>query len=291
MTHPRHVTSQQFADGTTIDGDRLDSAMRDVVGHATKIPKGDIRRRFVETKYVMGWHPRSTWGESMAPSGFQHPLPWLPERNVAGDILGGADAPRNARRLKGSKIPRLSDIESNDGRYTGGVRQLVWTTPIIFRHPVIVTALDVLFHTDDLTATEAYLNGFLYGDPAPEGYSPGDPSKDVAVILATDSAFRPEDPRHSIVELCRSEFRPAWETVSHNDQAAAGDDWPGGGLHGMYLPLRGLNVPIPRDSRVRLSVAIPQYDNDRLHIGSWHLRPWQQQGYSVTLTVLEEIES
>ena len=48
------MTDEQFADGTTIDGSRIDKAMSDIVDHANNIPKGDMGRRFVQTQYVAG---------------------------------------------------------------------------------------------------------------------------------------------------------------------------------------------------------------------------------------------
>ena len=53
----RRLTDEQFADGTSIDGDRIDRALEDVVRHVNDIPPRDIERRFVQTQFVSGQIP------------------------------------------------------------------------------------------------------------------------------------------------------------------------------------------------------------------------------------------
>ena len=47
--NPRTLTKEQFSTGTTIDGDRIDNALDDVVERGNDIPYGDLRKRWVPT--------------------------------------------------------------------------------------------------------------------------------------------------------------------------------------------------------------------------------------------------
>jgi len=55
----RTITKEQFSDGTTIDGDRLDNALEDVEQRLNNIRKGDIRTRFTQQQYVFGYSPHA----------------------------------------------------------------------------------------------------------------------------------------------------------------------------------------------------------------------------------------
>tara|TARA_A100001391_G_scaffold205140_1_gene203718 strand:+ start:294 stop:1499 length:1206 start_codon:yes stop_codon:yes gene_type:complete len=57
--HPRVVTDEQFSDGTTIDGNRLDGAVQDIQDRFNKIPYGDLKSRWVPITYMCGWQPQS----------------------------------------------------------------------------------------------------------------------------------------------------------------------------------------------------------------------------------------
>lgn len=55
----REITDEQFTEGTTIDGTRIDSALEDVVNRVNNIRKGDIATRFVQKQFVFGYQPFS----------------------------------------------------------------------------------------------------------------------------------------------------------------------------------------------------------------------------------------
>ena len=58
----RTLTDEQFSDGTTIDGSRIDKALDDAVEHFNEIPKGDVSTRFTKTQYTFGYQPSSYTG-------------------------------------------------------------------------------------------------------------------------------------------------------------------------------------------------------------------------------------
>lgn len=53
----RKITDEQFSEGTTIDGSRIDSALEDVRERAETMHKGDISTRFTQHQYVFGYQP------------------------------------------------------------------------------------------------------------------------------------------------------------------------------------------------------------------------------------------
>ena len=54
----RHTTDEQFSEGTTIDGSRIDKAIDDIIDHQNEIPKGDMEAKWMPTTYVMCWSPQ-----------------------------------------------------------------------------------------------------------------------------------------------------------------------------------------------------------------------------------------
>ena len=62
----RNLTEEQFSEGTTIDGTRIDKALDDMVDHHNDIPKGDFQGRWMPVTYVMSWTPsRPRWRGTM----------------------------------------------------------------------------------------------------------------------------------------------------------------------------------------------------------------------------------
>lgn len=53
----RKLTDEQFADGTTIDGDRLDLTIQDLEEFINSIPGGDIKTRWVPQTVHVGYLP------------------------------------------------------------------------------------------------------------------------------------------------------------------------------------------------------------------------------------------
>ena len=44
MSSIRRITGQQFSDGTTIDGDRLEKALQDLEDYINDVPDGDFKK-------------------------------------------------------------------------------------------------------------------------------------------------------------------------------------------------------------------------------------------------------
>ena len=53
----RTLTDEQFSDGTTIDGTRIDQALQDSVEHFNEVPLGDASTRMTQQQFVFGYQP------------------------------------------------------------------------------------------------------------------------------------------------------------------------------------------------------------------------------------------
>ncbi len=84
----RTLTDQQFSDGTTVDGARIDDALGESVEHFNSIPAGDVSTRFTKTQYVFGYQPAPYTG---TPNGSTSP----PRINVEDGTIEGTTFPWN----------------------------------------------------------------------------------------------------------------------------------------------------------------------------------------------------
>jgi hypothetical protein len=292
--HPRHITNQQFADGTTIDGSRIDDAMRDVVEHVNEIPKGDLARRFVQTQYVAGWQPISPYNGAET-----HHMPWLPTINwppsntaatniFSGSVVGSApeNPIKNRHRFKGVFVVGVhNDITTDDSTDLGTGKitalQWAWSRRFKFTSPAILHDIAIHMHTDRASgAHEPYRNDFEYDGPQgelPPGELAGDAARDLAILIDVAHPFTPEDTQmRSVVYLARgfgaadSAFsKLPLPPLSSGGAFTYTDMFPtfrGGAnndncetVGGIMHRAHDLNIPIPERSRVRVAVVIPQY--------------------------------
>ena len=288
--HPRHLTDEQFSDSTTIDGNRLDNAMSDIVRRFNAVEKGDIANRFVQTQFVAGWSPQT---ESVS----KHRWPWLDALNLS-----------NSASVAGSEPSSVNNRFRTKGYYTLGMDSSMdtgstwsWSTSYYLHKPAILTDFVLTLQIDHPSAsTRGYTNTFKYGSTPPEGVAEHDGNKDFAVVISADSPFAPEDRTQNNVLLSRVGFDTAREWVNGiafnstiTDMSPTNPPWAvadTGGLWGMCLPLRDINIPIPRDTRLRVDIVIPKYA--AATTGGWgRTSPWAQQRFDMTMTVLEELES
>lgn len=68
----RTLTDEQFSDGTTIDGTRIDDALDESVEHFNNIPEGDVSTRFTKTQYVFGQQPAGYTGTPLLSGAVTH---------------------------------------------------------------------------------------------------------------------------------------------------------------------------------------------------------------------------
>jgi len=314
--HNRSLTHEVFYEGTTIGGSRLERAMRYIQEKFNKVPKGYLKNRFVAVQYHGGFSPQIFPHVAGA---YSHHFPWLQIRNEAGvDTIGEVPtgAPYNEARLKGTSVPGIDlfkPLPGTPGPSTArDGTQWAWSRTYSFKRPVVVDALSVLMQMNT-TADVAAFRGtgddgyppYTYGSAPPSGFSTGDFTSDVCVILDVFNPTTPEDPEMSDVEYTRRRWVigreiftlhqvsqtnavPQWADLYPTfDSGDVSDVLP---IDGRLVDDRDLNIPIPAGSKVRLSIVIPQY-NGTVGGGSWDQQPWYIQAWSTTLTVLEEVRS
>jgi hypothetical protein len=249
--HVRRLSKQMFADGTTVDGTRLERFLRDIAGRFNAARASDLKKRYVRNGIVCGWTPQDP------ARGTVHRFPFLPSENLSADVLGTEPPwfPENRWRVKGIHAPGMGPDE-----------HYVWTTRLWFQEAAILDSVSlVMRHDSSVIAVKTFDIDYIYGTP-PSGYGAGSNCEDLALQVHVMSPFGKEDARLSRVLVHRAQFQEALDTVSGKDLALAGafddmtygpDDF--GDLTGLYIPLEKLEVPIPAQSRVNICVAIPAY--------------------------------
>jgi len=290
----RKITKEQFTDGTTIDGTRIEKALDDIATRFNNVEKGDLEKRFTQTQYVMGCMPcKRSYSGAEDNETVLH-LQWLDDTNSDSQVVDAAtDAPDkydNRYRVKGF------GTEGGD----------LWTTPLIFKKPVIVKDIHVFFITDFYDfGTDDY--AIFHDEEAhyQDLDAPYHPLKWTDVLLHVDSPYQSEKRAYNLKELCRHDFEEQAYTLNRYQQYP---DFAGKGrvefndmlplfprttnnskanqtpINGLAINLSDINTPIPRDSRIRLSIQPPKTQSSAM-------RPlgFTNQYYSVVLTVYEEI--
>ena len=249
--NPRTITKEHFSDGTTIDGNRIDDALDDVVGRVNSVPYGDLRKRWVPITYVAGWTPQSpsTLEHAHDPLesdkgeiGATHHWPWMPVRNTGGvtaasdQVVDGTTGPTagddititNPYRLKGAQCPGVypyglarptatSYADADPASPVG--EQYAWTRSWFLERPSILDSIDLIFEVDHTAAALAaadkvYTNDFNYGTVPPDGYESSGADQGLVITASVDNVFDVEDRNLSDVEVLRKNFNITNDTLS-----------------------------------------------------------------------------
>lgn len=284
----RRVTEEQFNQGTTLDGNRLDRAFKGVDDTFNNLQPGDVQRRHHAQHYVSGWQPAIRRTFTLPPSSF----PFMRIFNQVNDVVGGQGGIppnleiQNPLRVKGSYNPGIP-LTSN---WVGieGTTQYVWTQTWFFTEPVTLAGF-TLWMCGDF----AYPNDFVYGTGTP-GHTDGKSVDDILIDISVADPSNPEVTNSGALVYHKLAFQAATEDSLPNGAFinAPADMLPAhptGPVHGFVaIADLDLNRPLPRDSRLRISITIPQYPAV-FHGGGWRQapEPWMGQTYSAVLTTLE----
>ena len=218
MASIRKFTDEQFSEGTTIDGNRLEQALQDLERWSEKIPDGDMANRWMQTQIVMKYLPPTVRSDATLATNtgfatnFQR-APFLPIYNKEDST--------NPMRLKGTKLPW-----NNPYRFppAGSFQdQYAWTSTMqTGKSPVILDAINLAFITD---VTE-YIND-LINDPAgggPAGELAGSSLRDVQIQVTADNPFLKEDQRLNSILFHRFLFKLENSKLSPVDPGVAFTD-------------------------------------------------------------------
>ncbi len=296
----REIGTEQAQEGTSIDGNRLSAMVRSLLTSWNSLKPRHVERRWVPVTFCGGYTPQQS------SSGTQDNLPWLGGYNSAKQrVLTAPDLGyQNPWRSKGNAV---SGINPQDPA-TGSLDDLLtWSTSLYFRNPARLSGVMVALVVDT-----SYHNTFTYGPGGgniPPGKSSGGSSDDWTVTVEVDDPFAPEERRLSSVIYCRRGVAAsAWQWSNLAPGAPTTDmlpAHPGGNLcdatsnDSLVLLDMNLDVPIPQDSRVRLNITIPRYEEvaaktDDYDAGWWNdgvltYNPWQAQSYSWSLHFMEAL--
>lgn len=262
----RVFTNQQFAEGTTIDGNRVEMSLQQLEKRVNAVPYGDVKTRWMQTQYVMGWSPILSGITSTQ----QHP--WLRTANVAADVYGATPdhGIMNPERLKGIKNQEISPsgwkVEGDETLYS-------WTTKLAITGPAILDGLDVMMlrDSDYSQAVFAYFS-------------------DVDIVIDIDSPFSPEDRTQNAIELHRKNYSSLATEIRPGSLAKSNDMLPsfvGGDIDGSSLNIDDLNIPLYPGSRLRVSMVIPQYGAP--FPGPWGSAPWRTFVPGMVISLLEPV--
>lgn len=265
----------QFINGTTIDGNRLDSFMQALIDRFNRLLPRDIERVWTETTFVTGYQPVIHSATYPTPV-----MPWLPLLN---DVFGAPDAPpyypTNKWRVRGTEVDGIVPGTSGSQR--------CWTNSFMATRPSIMTGVSLTLRTDTSTT---FKNDFQYGALAPPGFSNGDSVEDFQIEVAIDNPFSLENRAQSNCEVQRIKFpASSWQMTTG---AAVVDvmqpPYPDGVEYpaGLFINL-DVRVPIPQNSRVRVRLVIPQYESGVYDAG-WGEDSYIAQFYSATFSILEK---
>ena len=309
MSSIRHFTSEQFSDGTTIDGDRLERALQDLENYINEVPDGDFANRWLQSQIVLKYLPWTAAADTqfaadIAPvaNGY-NPFPYLPVYNRT--TAGGAYTDlMNPFRLKGNRIDYQSAFSPASPSATAGhygAHQGAWTTALsIGEYPVIIDSIDAVL----ASYTTQYVNPYTYDSSPPQNRTNGDPVDDIHLEITMDSPFVPN------IQIANSvlwhkynfeassyfvkgagvgavTFTPDMEPNVTDNLDTVGHEMGNGFATTLHIKDSNLKIPVPPFSRLRFSLILP---NDAT-IAPWGAKPWQTMVPTMTLTLLERLKS
>ncbi len=332
----RKITKHQFQEGTTIDGDRLQDAVDDVADKFNNLEKACLRNIYFKTQFVGGFSPNRTAGQADT-RGYLRQSPFMASYNKnAGKtnpaLLTYLGDNENAYRNKGFEVTDIIDDKTFNINMTGasGASQgTFWTLeiPLEFKKPVIITDLvfylfvDPIYnggHDEEISfpypvAGNAFqwLQDFADGNKIAHQWA-----DDLQIQVQVDNPYKPEDRELTAVELHKFKFKaysqltvtPVYNaaasaepsTLGNNDMVPAPAPNANIGKNGLAIEIKDIDLPIPKDGRVRVSLLIPQYSvgytitspsTDLTAIAPHGIISPNNYRYSWCITALEEIEN
>jgi len=294
----RKITSEQFSDGTTIDGGRVDKALQDIVDYINLVPVDAESNSFCKKQIVAGYSPRvfsyTPHAHPGLPGSYNRPreLPWCPMS------LTNESGEPSKTRMKGTDPAGVYPTTRGTG--------YVWSIPFRTDKPVVISNIDLALHTDEDAAY--YPNDWTWNVNGPGNISTGDWVEDVYIQVQVENYINGADPREDDIIVTKKEFSldaqffnplQGWDTDMYPSIQSER-------MNGAWLEAKDVNVPVPANSNVRILMFLPDYLNakssDNVALAGGDVRwlrtntqpgepayhgSFSMQGYSMTLTYLE----
>tara|TARA_R100000655_G_scaffold19642_2_gene40857 strand:+ start:261 stop:1169 length:909 start_codon:yes stop_codon:yes gene_type:complete len=301
MSSLRRFTSQQFADGTTIDGNRLEKALQDLEDWNNGIEDSNFSNRWMQSQLILKYLPPTADSTTQLSTntGFANhrSAPFLPIYNDKTD--------ENPHRFKGTRLswqegyqpptlnydPTAAPPRTPDDIYKD---QVVWTSLLaIGEDPVIIDSVDAVFLTYNLE----YVNNWLYGSSS-SGGPVGTYSNDIHLEITADNPFLPNlQLKNTILFHKYLSTAEAAQFCNQSINLATIDDMNPSltsvsGMnptheHSLSMNLTDLNIPVPPFTRLRFALILPLDTNCPV----WGDQPWTKFIPTMSLTILERTVS
>ena len=324
----RRLTKEQFAELTTIDGNRIETAQDQIVDRFNNLENIDIKRRFTQTQFVFGYTPPANIG----PGAVEPPAimtyvtscaPWMrglnynyyetvaPPQNwqlTDSNTTPSATEITNTFRVKGDRRVRNNNVAAS-WQNLGTADCYLWRHTWYFGKPVIIDGVSFAMLLDKIY----YKNEFEYEAAKPPRATAGDIVDCVMMDITVDNPYVPENKSLTNIVYKKNNFQVDCEYYQDqfnsavaplNDMRPAMEIDPAAGadnpltIAGMWMDDQNLNICVPEKSRVTLNIAIPFHgainnastfkSSDFDLFRRW--AEWEGQIYSGCLTILEETE-
>ena len=319
---PRKITKEQFASTTTVDGSRIDECMEDVVNRVNNVQKGDIDTAWTQTAFHAGWQPKGRtfpWDADDPEDtyNFKHHYPWLSVKNTvdtpegqltldsSNNLTSAPDKVQNLYRFKGYEnknggavISTQSDLALQSPYISSSYKRWRWrrgwSTLFYFVEPVIISQISMIVRADGpdsplgnnrpykFTTNNSNHYGTLLLDVA-DPNSTEDKQLDTQEYIRTEYPFEGNVFNYHGADVFGSAFPDMIPSVK------VGGSMPYGRMDGIAV-IDEVNIPVPANSRVRLSVIIPgsMMFNGTNGVQDTHMSFWNPM--SLTMHVLERVK-
>jgi hypothetical protein len=293
MSSLRHLTDQQFSDGTTIDGSRLEKALRQIEEWSNNIPSSDLNSRWMQTQMVLSFCPFTADEvarlNALGGGNTGHRLaPFLPVYNSTAP--SGNDPTNNAFRLKGNRLYWQDGYADN---WINTPIQYAWCATLqTGKEPMIIDGVSMFLENGN---TE-YTNDFRYDAvTAPGQEQAGYFVRDIQLQITADNPFIPEKQdqnqvlyhRHSFsaaeILQCPTPTGTGFPDINPSGIAAYEDN-----TKTLALIDRDMGLPIPPATRFRFYLILrADGPNSSAKNKPWGDYPFETTRPTLTLTMLE----
>jgi hypothetical protein len=248
------IIREQFSEGTTVDGSRIQGALDTVEGRINAVPRGDILPRYAEQTIHLGFmNPTRP-----AVPAFDVIYPWSPLYNSTNWVVaGGLDKVVNPVRIKGCYNGNIASPATGD--------QFVWSTGVHHVAPCIVSELHFNAVTDSVfvnALNDDAMHLLISVNADAGGLDRHLNSFEAVKHLISDDAWR----------FRRTSAAPVHDMAPAHTETLAGN----------IISFKNLGVAIPAGARVLYQIVIPK------NVGGWTIRPYQTIVPGMTVHYLEE---
>ena len=245
---------------------------------------------------------------------YRHHWPWVGTWNREGRVATGSSVPSsflNDFRIKGTLTSGIINQMPDAGTAWPLGEQFAWTTELFVGKPAVFDALQLMLcqdHRDSVNKPFGEHVGFgnfeWSGPDNNAGAIAGMPATDMQLVVQVADTFDSRIRAKDSAEIQRHTFMIKMDSFSwhrQEDLPTDGPGWddmtptlyPGGAIRGAVIQLNELNIPIHQNAIVRVSIVIPRYKLEAWPSNGpswWGREPWGNTYYTMSATMLEEVE-